>query len=58
MKEKELRNIVQQKNDLIIRQTRRISQLEEKLAEVRHKYFELKYDGDKMGFILVGFKIQ
>jgi hypothetical protein len=49
MKEEELRNIVHQKNELIIRQTRRISQLEQKLAEVRHKYFELKYDGDKMG---------
>jgi hypothetical protein len=49
MKEKELHNIVQQKNELIIRQTRRISQLEQKLADVRHKYFELKYDGDKMG---------
>ena len=49
MKEKELRNIVQQKNELIMRQTRRISQLEQKLADVRHKYFELKYDGDKMG---------
>ena len=49
MNEKELRDVVQQKNQLIIKQTRRISKLEEKLAEVRHKYFELKYDGDKMG---------
>jgi hypothetical protein len=49
MKEKDLRSIVQQKNELIIKQTRRITQLEHKLAEVRHKYFELKYDGVKMG---------
>ena len=49
MEEKDLRNIVHQKNELIIKQTRRISQLEQKLTELRHKYFELKYDGDKMG---------
>ena len=50
MKEKELvlHDILVQKNDLIIKQTRRISLLEEKLTEMRHKYFQLKYD-DKMG---------
>ncbi len=48
-KEKMLHEIVQQKNVLIVKQTRRISLLEEKLTEVRHKYFQLKYDEEKIG---------
>lgn len=48
-KEKMLHDILVQKNDLIIKQTRRISLLEEKLTEIRHKYFQLKYDDEKMG---------
>ncbi len=51
MKEKEkiLHDVLLQKNDIIIMQSRRISILEEKLTEIRHKYFQLKYDGEKMG---------
>jgi hypothetical protein len=38
----ELRDILHEKNDLIVRQTRRIRMLEEKLMEVRQKYIHLK----------------
>ena len=38
----ELRDILHEKNDLIVKQTRRIRLLEEKLNEIRHKYFQLK----------------
>jgi hypothetical protein len=38
----ELRDILQEKNDLIIRQTRRIRLLEDKLTEIREKYIHLK----------------
>lgn len=49
MKDKDLNNVLHQKNELIIKQTRRISHLEEKLMEMRHKYFQLKYDEEKIG---------
>ena len=38
----ELRDILHDKNDLIIQQTRRIRLLEDKLNEVRQKYMCLK----------------
>ena len=43
MQHQELSNIVNLKNSLIVKQNRRISLLEEKLTELRHKYFRLKY---------------
>ena len=46
--EKELKEVLDEKNKLIINQTRRINFLEEKLMEIRQKYFKLKYDEDKM----------
>jgi len=48
MKKNELNEIVYLKNTLIMKQARRISLLEEKLLELRHKYFQLKYDEEKM----------
>ena len=41
MQQQELNNIVHLKNSLIVKQNRRISLLEEKLTELRHKYFRL-----------------
>ena len=38
----EFREILQEKNNLIIRQTRRIELLEDKLIDLRRKYFRLK----------------
>jgi hypothetical protein len=38
----ELRDILHEKNDLIVRQTRRIKLLEDKLTEIRQKYMYLK----------------
>lgn len=38
----ELREILHDKNDLIVQQTRRIRLLEEKLTEIRQKYLSLK----------------
>ena len=38
----EHKEIVHQKNEIIINQVRRIKLLEDKLEEVRHKYFSLK----------------
>jgi hypothetical protein len=38
----ELRDILHDKNDLIVRQTRRIRMLEDKLTEIRQKYLHLK----------------
>lgn len=46
--EKEIKEVLDEKNKLIINQTRRINFLEEKLMEIRHKYFKLKYDEEKM----------
>jgi len=38
----EFREILQEKNNLIIKQTRRIELLEDKLIALRRKYFRLK----------------
>ena len=38
----EFREILQEKNNLIIKQTRRIELLEDKLIALRRKYFHLK----------------
>lgn len=43
MKSKELKNIIQLKNNIIMSQSKRIKLLEEKMTEVRQKYFHLKY---------------
>jgi hypothetical protein len=48
MKEKELMEVVHHKNDLIVKQTRKISQLEEKFSDLRSKYMRLKYDLEKV----------
>ena len=53
--DKEIKEVLDEKNKLIINQTRRINFLEEKLMEIRHKYFKLKYDEEKWIFILIGF---
>ena len=43
MKPKELKDIIQLKNNIIMEQSKRIRLLEEKMTEVRQKYFHLKY---------------
>lgn len=42
MKMEEMKDTIIAKNKLIINQTRRISLLEDKLNEVRKRYFQLK----------------
>jgi hypothetical protein len=49
MKEKELTEVVQVKNEIIIRQSRRISMLEEKFSDLRRKYLRLKYASESRG---------
>ena len=46
--DKDLKDVLDEKNKLIINQTRRINFLEEKIIEIRQKYFKLKYDEEKM----------
>lgn len=46
--DKNLKEVLDEKNKLIINQTRRINFLEEKIMEIRQKYFKLKYDEEKM----------
>ena len=46
--DKYLKDVLDEKNKLIINQTRRINFLEEKILEIRQKYFKLKYDEEKM----------
>jgi len=43
MKTKEMRGFIRLKNALLVKQTRRIELLEEKMSELRKKYFQLKY---------------
>ncbi len=43
MKPKELKDVIKMKNDIIMEQSKRIKLLEEKVTEVRRKYFRLKY---------------
>lgn len=43
MKSTEMHEVISAKNDLLILQTRRIKMLEEKMDELRKKYFQLKY---------------
>lgn len=45
MKNIEMREAILIKNNLLQRQTRRIELLEDKILELRKKYFQLKYDG-------------
>jgi len=52
MTEKELQEIVHTKNDIILRQTKRILMLEEKFTQLRQKYFRMKYDDKKLEFNL------
>lgn len=40
---KEMREAIAVKNSLLIRQTKRIKLLEEKMTELRKKYYQLKY---------------
>jgi len=42
-KQKEMQVAIRAKNSLLIRQTKRIQLLEEKIIELRKKYFQLKY---------------
>jgi len=46
MKTQELKAVVRSQHDIIIQQARRIKLLEDKVAEVREKYFSLKYPDD------------
>jgi len=43
LESKEIQENIRAKNNLIAGQTRRIKLLEEKMAELRKKYFQLKY---------------
>jgi hypothetical protein len=43
MKTEEMQDTIRSKNKLIINQTRRIILLEEKLDELRKRYFQLKH---------------
>jgi len=52
MKEKELKEAIDAKNEIIHHQSQRISMLEEKFSELRRKYFLLKYKEDKVDFSL------
>ena len=52
MKAKELEEAVQVKNAIIHKQSRRIALLEEKFSDLRRKYFEMKYNEDKVDFHL------
>ena len=38
-----MHEVISAKNDLLISQTKRIKLLEDKMAELRKKYFQLKY---------------
>ncbi len=52
MKAKELEEAVQVKNAIINKQSKRIAMLEEKFSELRRRYFEMKYNEDKVDFHL------
>ena len=52
MKERELKDIVHTQNDIIIRQTKKITMLEEKFTDLRSKYLRLKYEAENMNFTL------
>lgn len=45
MKTNEMRELIRIKNNLLQQQTRRIELLEEKMSELRKRYFQLKYVG-------------
>jgi hypothetical protein len=46
MGKKELQEAIQIKNQLLQKQSRRIDLLEEKMTEIRRKYFQLKYSAE------------
>lgn len=46
MKTKELRAVIRTQHGIIVQQAKRIKLLEDKVAEVRQKYFDLKYPDD------------
>ncbi len=50
MKPNELKDIIKLKNDIIKEQSKRIKLLEDKMVEVRHKYFRLKYSDGTFSF--------
>lgn len=52
MKAIELQEAVQLKNKIINTQSKRIKLLEEKFSSLRQKYFQLKYQEDKINFHL------
>ena len=43
MENKEMREVIRLKNNILNRQTRRIKLLEDKMTALRNKYFQLKY---------------
>ena len=43
MRISEINEVITAKNDLLVQQTRRIKLLEEKMTDLRRRYFELKY---------------
>lgn len=46
MRTKELKAVVRSQHDIIMQQAKRIKLLEDKVAEVREKYFSLKYSDE------------
>jgi hypothetical protein len=48
MKSSELKEIIKLKNDIIMEQSKRIKLLEEKMTEIRRKFFRLKYADQNM----------
>lgn len=50
MKSKELKAVIRSQHDIIIQQARRIKLLEDKVSEVREKYFSLKYSEETLVF--------
>ena len=49
MKPKQLKDVIELKNEIIMEQSKRIKRLEEKMTEIRQKYFRLKYSDEMLG---------
>jgi hypothetical protein len=50
MKASELKDVIKLKNDIIMEQSKRIKLLEDKMSEIRQKYFRLKYSDGTFSF--------
>ncbi len=51
MKTTQMRDIIQMKNDILRLQAKRIRILEDKIDELRKKYFQLKYANEDIHLI-------